>query len=161
MMTELFVKGSHLGGMEMAATNGTYTVTTDYPLNAGENAAALTPLELLLVSLTACSGSVLALLLARADQGVIGVEVEARGRRRLEHPSVLTRIDLRFIVAGSHVEPEAVRAAIARSEQICPVWAMLRVGTPIVTSFETVEAAGGLTGGAGGVDGGPDEDHCG
>ncbi len=138
MTTELFVKGSHVGGMRMAATNGTHTVTTDYPLTAGETATALTPLELLLASLTACSGSVLALLLARAHQGVSGVEVEARGQRRSEHPTVLAAIDLRFIVAGSHVDPATVQAAIARSEQTCPVWAMLKPGTPIVTSFEIV-----------------------
>ncbi len=139
MTTELFVKGSHLGGMRMAASNGTHTVTTDYPLAAGETATALTPLELLLASLTACSGSVLALLLARAHQAVTGVEVEARGQRRPEPPTALAAIDLRFIVAGSHIEPDAVRAAIARSETACPVWAMLKAGTPIVTSFEIVE----------------------
>jgi uncharacterized OsmC-like protein len=136
--TELFVKGSHLGGMRMTATNGTHAVTTDYPLNTGERATALTPLELLLGSLTACSGSVLALLLARGRQRVSGVEVEARGQRRSEHPTVLTSIDLRFIVAG-HVQPDTVQAAIVRSEQTCPVWAMLKVSTPIVTSFEIVE----------------------
>ncbi len=139
MSTELFVKGSHLGGMRMELTNGTHTVTSDYPSHPGESVTALTPLELLLASLSACSGSVLALLLARGRQPVDRVEVEVRGQRREEHPTVLTGISMRFIVSGNGVDPDAVRSAIARCDQFCPVWVMLRVGTPIVTTFDIVE----------------------
>ena len=51
---------------------------------------------------------------------------------------MITEIDLAFTVVGD-VGPERVRHAIELSEaHICPVWAMLKAGTPVTSSF-TVE----------------------
>ncbi|MBP1636749.1 MAG: hypothetical protein H6Q10_3323 [Acidobacteria bacterium] len=123
----------------MRATNGPCTVTTDYPVTPTDPVAGFKPMELLLVSLAACTGSVVASLLARQNQRVAGVEVDARGQRRDEHPTVFTKIALEFVVRGDGVDPAAIGRAIAHADRLCPVLAMLKPGTPITTSFRIVE----------------------
>jgi putative redox protein len=125
--------------MEFAITDGEHKVTVDYPLpgvpGAQGGLQGMTPLRLLLASLAGCSGSSVAALLRRDGQPVDRVEVEARGQRREEHPTVITDIALDFTVYGG-VDPARVEHAIALSEStICPVWAMVKAGTPITSSF--------------------------
>jgi len=137
--TELRIHAVYDGGLRMTATNGEHTVKTDYPLKADEPAVGLKPMELLLVSLGTCGGSVVGSLLGRMNQPVVGVEVDVRGQRRDEHPTVFTSIAVEFVVRGKGVEPAAVEKAIAQAEgRLCPVWAMLRPGTAIRTSYRIV-----------------------
>jgi putative redox protein len=125
--------------MEFAISDGEHDVTVDYPLPGTDgDVKGMTPLRLLLASLAGCSGSSVAVLLRRDGQPVERVEVQACGRRRDEHPTVITSIDLAFTVYGD-VEPERVEHALRLSEaQICPVWAMLKAGTPVSSSFTIV-----------------------
>ena len=136
MPTELRIRAVHTGNMRMTASNGQHQVDTDYPLQPGVPAAGLKPMELLLASLGACGGSVVALLLGRLQQPVTGLEVEVRGTRRDEHPTVFTDIAMEFVVRGAGVDPAAVEKAIGQADgTLCPVWAMLKPGVPITTSF--------------------------
>jgi putative redox protein len=128
--------------MEFAISDGEHEVIVDYPLPGGSAAGVdlkgMTPLRLLLASLAGCSGSSVAALLRRDGQPVDRVEVQARGRRRDEHPSVITDIDLAFTVFGA-VDPKSVEHALKLSEaQICPVWAMVKPGTPVTSTFTVV-----------------------
>ena len=139
MPTELRIHCVHEGGLRMTAGNARFSVTTDYPVKPGVALAGFTPMELLLASLASCSGSVVASLLARLHQPVAGVEVNARGVRRDEHPTVFTSIGLEYVVRGRGVAPASIERAIAHADRLCPVWAMLK-GTPITTSFTMVDA---------------------
>ncbi len=139
MPTELRIHAVHDGGLRMTVTNGEHSVKTDYPLAPGDRAAALKPMELLLASLAACCGSVVASLLGRMRQPVAGVEVDVCGQRRDEHPTVFTSIGMDFVVRGRSVESAAVEKAIAQADRLCPVWAMLKPGTAITTSFRIVD----------------------
>jgi uncharacterized OsmC-like protein len=48
---------------------------------------------------------------------------------------VITSIELEFVVTGA-VDPARVEHALMLSEtHICPVWAMLKTGTPISSSY--------------------------
>lgn len=143
MPSELSVHAVQQGPMEFTIAAGDHEVTVDYPLPGSAAAAepgadglkGMTPLRLLLASLAGCSGSSVAALLRRDGQPVERVEVQARGRRRDEHPTVITDIDLAFTVYGD-VDPARVEHALRLSEgQICPVWAMLKAGTPISSTF--------------------------
>jgi uncharacterized OsmC-like protein len=90
---------------------------------------------MLLGSLASCAGGSMSALLRRAGQQVAGLRVTARGQRRAEHPTVFTEISLEFAVCGP-VDPIAVQKAMHDSEAaICPIWAMLKPGTPITASF--------------------------
>jgi putative redox protein len=141
MPSELRIHAVHVGGMRMTASNGEHTITADYPLQADEKAAGLKPMELLLASIATCGGSVVALLLGRIKQPVSGLEVNVRGTRRDEHPTVFTEIAVELVVRGTGVDPALVEKAIAQAdEKLCPVWAMLKPGTPITTSYRIVEA---------------------
>ncbi len=136
MPSELVIHAVHQGGMRYTADDGEQAVAIDYPLQPEQTCAGLTPLKLLLASLAGCSGNTVGLVLARMHQPVQGIDVNARGLRRDEHPTVLTEISLEFLVRGDGVDPQAVTKAIAMSEsQLCPVWAMLKDGTPIHSSF--------------------------
>jgi putative redox protein len=136
MPSELRIHAVYDGGLRMTATNGQFSVTTDYPVAPGHAVAGFKPMELLLVSLGTCGGSVVGSLLGRMNQPATAVEVEVRGQRRDEHPTVFTSIDVQFVVRGHGVDPAAVAKTIERAEKhLCPVWAMLAHGTPITTSF--------------------------
>lgn len=136
MPTELVVHAVHQGGMKFAAAMGEHSLVLDYPYPPGHSAEGPTPLQMILTSLAVCSGSTLALLLENMGQAVEGLRVEARGLRRDDHPTVLTEIALEFVLRGEGLEPETVRQAIAMAEErLCPVWSMLKAGTPISATF--------------------------
>lgn len=70
------------------------------------------------------------------QQPLRGLEVHARGLRRDEHPTVFTEIALEFVLHGAGLDPTAVTRALSVAEnQLCPVWAMLKAGTPITAAF--------------------------
>jgi putative redox protein len=135
MPQELSVRAVRESGMCFTASTGQHTICLDYPLGPGTTAGP-TPLEMLLASLAVCAGSTVSLVLERMQQPFTGLVVEARGRRREEHPTVLTEILLEFGVTGTGVQPDRVAQAIKiAEEQLCPVWAMLKNGTPISATF--------------------------
>ena len=135
MSRDLTVHATHQGGMRFTATARDHTVTIDYPLEPGDAGAGQTSLELLLSALTTCCGNSMVVLLNKMRVPFHGVEVTARAQRREEHPTVLTRIDLDVVVRGDGVDKAAAERALnIGEEQICPVWAMLKPGTPISAS---------------------------
>ena len=139
-MSELSVHAVHQGGMRVLAGTASHKVLMDYPLQPGDVGEGLTPLQMLLASLAACAANSVVLLLKKMNQPVSGLEVNAHGLRRQEHPTVLTGISLDFTIKGA-VDREAVARALKLSEeQICPVWYMLKSKTPITTSVQIVEA---------------------
>lgn len=136
MHSELSVHAAYLDGMRVLAESGNHRILTDYPLPEGRPVEGFTSLELLLASLATCAAnSVMALLKRKMNQPVRGLEVNARGRRREEHPTVLTEITLEFTVKGA-VDPDAVEKSLRVSEdRLCPVWNMLKNGTPITATY--------------------------
>jgi putative redox protein len=142
MTTELSVHAVHQGGMRVLAGTANHKVLMDYPLQPGVAGDGLTPLQMLLASLAACATNSVMLILKKMNQRVAGLEVEAHGLRRQEHPTVLTGISLEFLVKGSDIDPAAVERALKLSEErICPVWNMLKGKTPITTSVRILEVS--------------------
>lgn len=143
MPSELTVHAENRGGMVVTATDGTHTLTMDYPLpgEGDRELAGLTPLRVLLASLAGCSCNALAVLLRKMRQPVSAVAVDVCGLRRDEHPTAITHIDLAFTVRGAGVDEEAVRRALKLAEEeICPVWAMLSPGTVVSASYDLADA---------------------
>ncbi len=139
MPNEMQVHAVRESGMRFAASVGGHTVTLDYPLPPSEACSGPSPLQMLLTSLAVCSGSTVALVLERMKQPLTGLEVDARAVRSDEHPTVLTEIKLDFVVRGAGVGPDSVERALRIAEgQLCPVWAMLKAGTPITASYRLV-----------------------
>jgi putative redox protein len=140
MPAALSIHAIHHGGMRVTATTRDFALTMDHSLEPGEKAAGLQPLEALLASLAGCSLNTLALLLRRAEQPVRGLAVTAHGVRHDGHASVLKDISLEFVVRGRAVDAEKVeRALLATAQYMSPVWAMLKDGPGITSSFRIDE----------------------
>ena len=122
--------------------SGEQSVVIDYPQPAGDDTGIRGGLELLLMSLAACTGQGTAWILRQMRQPVVGITVEAHGQRRAEHPTILTDIELRFTFRGQGLDRAAIDKAIYLADtQYCPVWAMLKGGTTrITTAVEIVES---------------------
>ena len=140
MTTELSVHAIHQNKMRILASTTDHKVLMDYPLQPGMASEGLTPLQMLLASLAACATNSVVLLLKKMNQPVSGLEVEAHGLRRQEHPTVLTGISLELLVKGTGIDPNAVAHALKLSEEkLCPVWNMFKGSTPITTSVKIIE----------------------
>ncbi len=98
-----------------------------------------TPLEMLLMSLGACSGGTLGLLLRKAGKTVTGISVTAKGVRREHHPTSFTTIHLEFIVTSADVTDDDMRKSIKLAEEsVCPVWAMVKGNAEITTGYRII-----------------------
>lgn len=136
MPSEIVTEVVHRGGMRFdGLSRSGRTVELDFA-SGGEIAGGYTPLELLLASLAACSGQVVAGLLKRMGQEIAGFRVVARGVKKDIHPTVFISVALEFEFSGGRLEPAQVDKALSLSEErYCPVWAMLKASVPITAAY--------------------------
>lgn len=114
-------------------------ITCDYfpPLGDGQG---YTGLELLLMSLAACSATSVVFLLRNMKKTVSGFKVNARGIRREVHPTSFEKIYLEFILTSGDVDDADIQRAVQLSEEkFCPVWAMLKNNVAIFTESKILE----------------------
>ena len=106
----------------------------------GDRKAAPTPLEMLLVSVGACTAADVISILEKKRQVVTDYKVEISGERREEHPRAFTKFRIHHIVCGRDVSEHAVAQAIELSDtKYCSVAATVRPTAEITTSFEIIE----------------------
>lgn len=111
-------------------------ITMDYfpPLGDGQG---YTGLELLLMSLAACSGTSVVYLLRKMGKTVAGLNIHAKGIRKDAHPTSFRQIYLEFTVISGDVKDQDIQKAIKLSEEsICPVWAMLKNNVEILAGHK-------------------------
>jgi putative redox protein len=102
-----------------------------------------TPLELLLMSLAACSGGTIGLLLRKMGKTISGIKVNTKGIRREQHPTSFQKIFLEFVVTSGDVKDADIQKAIKLAEEsVCPVWAMVKGNAEIVTEFKIIGEQG-------------------
>jgi putative redox protein len=105
----------------------------------GERHAAPTPMEMLLVSVAACTAADVISILTKKRQAVTAYDVEVTGERREDHPRAFTRFHVNHIVQGHDVSEKAVANAIELSDtKYCSVAATVRPTAEIITSFEII-----------------------
>jgi len=110
-------------------------ITCDYfpPLGDG---TGYTGLELLLLSLSACSATSIVAVLRKMRKTIAAFEVRAHGDRREEHPTCFHTIRLTFALTSPDTADTELQKAISVSEaSLCPVWAMLKGNVDILTDF--------------------------
>lgn len=108
----------------------------DPPLGDGKG---YTGLEMLLMSLAACSGTSVVALLRNMGKKVSGFKVMARGIRRDEHPTSFEKIFLFFVLNSEDTEDADIQKAIRMSEEtVCPVWAMVKGNAEIITEHRII-----------------------
>ena len=132
---DLSVRAVHRGEMRVDVQVREQLLQMDYPAAQG---ASPTPLEALLASLAACAANTLHLVLCRKmGVKIESLQVEASAQRRHEHPTILTAINLVYRLRAESLASETVERAIRIAEdQLCPVLAMLRPGTQIISSWQ-------------------------
>ena len=106
----------------------------------GARSAGPSPLELLMLSLGACTAADVISILKKKRETVTDYRVEIRGERREEHPRSFRKLELRHLVRGRGISPEAVAQAVRLStDKYCSVAATLRPTAEIVSIWEIVE----------------------
>ena len=106
----------------------------------GDRKAAPSPLEMLLVSVAACTAADVISILQKKRQDVTKYRVEVSGTRAEDHPRKFIGFHLNHIVHGRSVSAKAVADAIDLSEtKYCSVAATVRPTAEITTSFEIIE----------------------
>ena len=113
-------------------------IPIDYipPLGDGEG---YTPLEMLLMSLGACSGGTIGLLLRKMGKTVVEIKVNVKGTRREQHPTSFQKIHLAFTVTSADSKDADVQKSIKLAEEsVCPVWAMVKGNAEITCEYKIV-----------------------
>ena len=106
----------------------------------GDRKSAPTPLEMLLVSVAACTAADVVSILEKKRQVVTDYRVEISGERREEHPRAFTKLHVHHIVYGHDVSEQSVAQAVELSDtKYCSVAATVRPTAEITASFEIVE----------------------
>lgn len=94
----------------------------------------ITPMELLLMALGACTGIDIVDILHKQRQPLTELEIAVTGERRAEVPHYFEKIHIEYVLTGDGLEERKVQRAIELSqEKYCSVGAMLR-GTTVITS---------------------------
>lgn len=102
--------------------------------------SAPTPMEMLLISVAACTAADVASIMGKKRQDVREYLVEVTGARDEEHPRKFTAFHVHHIVRGRNVSEQALSHAIELSDQkYCSVAATVRPTAEITTSYEIIE----------------------
>ena len=108
----------------------------------GDRKSAATPMEMLLMSVAACTAADVISILQKKRQIVTDYKVEIEGDRRAEHPRAYSEFRVNHIVYGRSVSAKAVADAIELSDnKYCSVAATVRPAAKIIATFEIVEVA--------------------
>ena len=106
----------------------------------GDRHAAPTPMEMLLISVAACTAADVSSIMEKKRQDVREYLVEVTGTRVEEHPRKFTAFHVHHIVRGRNVSEQALAHAIELSDQkYCSVAATVRPTAEITTSYEIKE----------------------
>lgn len=106
----------------------------------GDRKAAQSPMEMLLISVAACTAADVVSILEKKRQEVTSYRVEIEGIRRDEYPRSFTGFRIHHIVHGRSVSEKAVADAIELSDtKYCSVAATVRPAAEITTSFEIID----------------------
>lgn len=106
----------------------------------GDRHVAPTPIEMLLVSVAACTAADVISILEKKRQDVTDYNVEIDGTRADDHPRKFVKFHIHHIVHGRNVSEKAVADAIELSDtKYCSVAATVRPTAEITTSYEIVD----------------------
>src|SRR5512146_2061277 len=110
----------------MSKANPDRPIAFDYKAPIGDG-QGYNGLELLLMSLSGCSGTSVVYLLRKMGKDISAFTVNAKGVRRTQPPIKFERISLEFIVHSKDAAEADVHKAIRLSEEsVCPVWQMVK-----------------------------------
>lgn len=127
----------------VAEAGSGHAIVVDGPADIGGRNLGVRPMELMLMSVGACSAVDIVHILKKGRQNVEDVQVEVTGERAETEPKVFTRIHLHFKVKGAGLRTETVARAVQLSaEKYCSASIMLgRAGCEVTHGYELVTDA--------------------
>lgn len=122
----------------VGSTGSGHALVIDGPPDIGGRNLGVRPMELMLLSVGACSAVDVVHILKKGRHDVADVQVEVRGERADTDPKVFTKVHLHFVVAGRGLAEKTVERAVQLSaEKYCSASIMLgRAGAEITHDFE-------------------------
>lgn len=129
------------GAALIGESSSGHAVVLDGPPDYGGRNIGMRPMEMLLISVGACSSVDVIGILQKARQDVIDCEVKLEAERADAVPAVFTKIHMHFVVTGRNVKESHVKRAVDLSaEKYCSASIMLgKAGVEITHSYEIVE----------------------
>jgi putative redox protein len=113
------------------------SIVMDSPATTGGDKIGPSPMEVVLMGLSACAGIDVKLILSKAKQNFSDIQVKVTADRREETPKIYTNINLHFMVTGKDLaENQVARAIKLSAEKYCSVSHMLRDTVNITHSYE-------------------------
>lgn len=115
-----------------------HAIVIDGPPDIGGRNLGVRPMELLLMSVGACSSVDVVHILKKARQQVTDCYVELSGKRAETEPKVFTEIHLHFVITGRDLGDNQVKRAVELSaDKYCSASIMLaRGGCKITHDYE-------------------------
>ena len=114
-----------------------HTVVMDGPPEGGGRNLGPRPMEMLLLSMAACSTYDVVSILKKSREEPEDCEVLVSAKRADDHPKIFTDIHLHFIVTGKNIRGKSVSRAIELSaEKYCSASIMLGAMAKITHDFE-------------------------
>jgi putative redox protein len=125
----------------VGTTGSGHAIVIDGPPDIGGKNLGVRPMELMLLSVGACSAVDVVHILRKGRHAVADVQVEVKGDRADTDPKVFTKIHLHFVVSGKGLVEKTVERAVQLSaEKYCSASIMLgRAGCEITHDFELRE----------------------
>lgn len=125
----------------MAEAESGHAVVMDGSPDYGGRNLGVRPMEMLLMGLGGCTAFDVVMILNKARQKIVDVEVELSATRADSVPKVFTDIHVHFIVKGRGLSEKQVKRAIELSaEKYCSASIMLGKTATITHDFEIQEA---------------------
>ncbi len=120
------------GMVFQSLTPSGHTLMLDTGVEFGGQASGPEPLELLLVSLGACTGMDVISIMRKKRQKVTGYDINVYANRAAEHPRTYTEIVVEHVIRGEGIDPQALARSIELSiTRYCPVHALLSRAIPV------------------------------
>jgi putative redox protein len=119
-----------------------HTVVMDGAPEAGGRDLGVRPMEMLLLGLGGCTAFDVIDILQRGREPVDDLAIEIEGERSDEIPKIFKKINVRYIVTGSGLNPEKVDRAVKLSaEKYCSATIMLGAVAEITHDIKIVDPA--------------------
>ncbi len=116
------------------------SIVMDSPVTKDGDKVGPSPMEVVLMGLSACAGIDVKLILTKAKQNFSDIQVKVSADRREEIPKVYTDINLHFVITGDALsEKQVVRAIKLSAENYCSVSHMLQDAVNITHSHELID----------------------
>jgi putative redox protein len=129
------------GAAFIGLSSGGHAVVMDGPHEGGGRNLGPRPMEMLLMSMGACSNYDVVSILKKSREDITSCDVRIIANRATEHPRIFTDIHLQFIVSGRGIREKNVRRAIELSaEKYCSASIMLGATANITHDYEILEA---------------------